>query len=263
MLFGHGFGPLSTLGALATGRALRKVRALSCRDPLSAELLKKMGVACERFRVGVDPLWDLPAVELPSPDQEKRRQGLRPARKKQPALPPVIGVFLRRGRERYKFQLLKVLEKEFPGAVRLFALAPRDAAGLQGFAGKPQSRPAVFLENQVQLERACAGLSLVIGERLHGLLFAARLGIPGIGLGDDPKITAFCRELGWASLSWHEPDLGDKIRKALAELWPAYTYLRQNPGRAGENDGDRQGRPVVVLERIRRICSKWREKPRF
>ncbi len=229
MLFGHGFGPLSTLGALATGRALRKVRALSCRDPLSAELLKKMGVACNRFREGVDPLWDLPEIEPPGPGQEERRQRPRSARKKKPAPPPMVGVFLRRGREKYKFELLKALEREFPGAVRLFALAPGDAAGLQGpaGAGSHRYRPAVFLENQEQLERACTGLSLVIGERLHGLLFAARLGIPGIGLGDDPKITAFCRELGWASFSWQEPELGDKIRKALAELWPSYAYARQ------------------------------------
>src|SRR5690554_725034 len=228
MLFGHGFGPLSTLGALATGRVLRKVRALSCRDPLSAGLLEKMGVTCDRFRVGVDPMWDLPEIEPSGPGQEERRQGLRPARKKKPAPPPVIGVFLRRrGREKYKFALLKTVEREFPGAVRLFALAPGDASGLQGPLGSPRSRPAVYLENQVQLERACAGLSLVIGERLHGLLFAARLGIPGIGLGDDPKIAAFCRELGWASFSWQEPDLGDKIRKELADLWPSYAHVRQ------------------------------------
>ncbi|NLY88246.1 MAG: hypothetical protein GX085_01280 [Firmicutes bacterium] len=230
MLFGHGFGPLSTLGALATGRALRKVRALSCRDPYSAELLKKMGVTCDRFRVGVDPLWDLPEIEPPGPPgpgQAERRQEWRPAKKKKPAALPVIGVFLRRDRERYKFALLKAVEREFPGSVRLFALAPGDASGLQGTAVRPWSRPAVFMENQVQLEKACAGLSLVIGERLHGLLFAARQGIPGIGLGDDPKITAFCRELGWASFSWREPDLGDKIRKELAELWPSYAYARQ------------------------------------
>ncbi|NLW08880.1 MAG: hypothetical protein GX036_03345 [Firmicutes bacterium] len=231
MLFGQGFGPLSAPGAWATGRALRKVRALSCRDPLSAGLLEKMGVTCDRFRVGVDPLWDLPGAGPAGLHKykEEKKQGPRPARKKKPAAPPVIGVFLRRGREKYKYALLKAVEKEFPGSVRLFALAPGDAFGLQGpaAAGRHRYRPAVFLENQEQLEKACSGLSLVIGERLHGLLFAARLGVPGIGLGDDPKITVFCRELGWPAFSWQEPDLGEKIRKALADLWPSYSHIRQ------------------------------------
>ena len=126
MLFGHGFGPLSALGTWAPARALRKVRALSCRDPLSAGLLTKMGVTCGRFRVGVDPLWDLPETGAVGPEKEEGRPRLRPARKKKPAAPPVIGVFLAAGAGRHKFALLKTVER-VPGAVRLFALAPGDA----------------------------------------------------------------------------------------------------------------------------------------
>lgn len=222
MLFGQGFGPLSTLGALATGHALRKVRALSCRDRFSAELLHGMGITCDRFRLGVDPLWDLPEIGPPGPLKKERRRGQGPVKKV--TAPPMIGVFLRRGGEKQKIALLKALEKEFPGCVRLFALAPADVSGLQE---RHRSRPAVFLENRAQLEKACAGLSLVIGERLHGLLFAGRLGLPGIGLGDDPKITAFCRELGWTSFSWREPEFVNKVRRELANLWPSYTAVRQ------------------------------------
>ena len=212
MLFGQGFGPLSSTGAAVTARALKKTAALSCRDPRSAEFLTGMGMPKERFRLGVDPLWDLPPART-GPEGSGSR---------------TVGIFLRRGGRKRKYKLLSVLNKEFAGKLKLFSLAPEDNSTVHEFHCELGGVPVVYLRDLSQLEKECTGLSLVFGERLHGLLLSARLGIPGIGLGDDPKITSFCREMNLPSFYWQEAGLVEKVRGRMETIYSSYSSVRED-----------------------------------
>lgn len=211
MLFGQGFGPLSPTGAALTARALKKTAALSCRDPLSAEFLTRVGIPGESFRLGVDPLWDLPAAGV-GPEGES---------------PRTVGVFLRRGGRKRKLELLSVLNRELEGRLKLFSLAPEDCGAVHEFRRELGGVPAVYLRSLSQLEKECSGLSLVIGERLHGLLLSARLGIPGIGLGDDPKLTTFCRVMNCPSFYWQEAGLVEKVWGQMEAIYSSYSSVRK------------------------------------
>ena len=64
-------------------------------------------------------------------------------------------------------------------------------------------------------------LALLVGMRLHALIFAALLGVPLVALAYDPKITAFAREVGEPCLDLDAPDflrLGQTIASAAESL---------------------------------------------
>ena len=58
------------------------------------------------------------------------------------------------------------------------------------------------------------GASLVVSYRLHGLVSATALGVPGYGVAYDPKVGAFCdmAELPWCyPAEVHKPDTLDDV----------------------------------------------------
>jgi polysaccharide pyruvyl transferase CsaB len=63
-----------------------------------------------------------------------------------------------------------------------------------------------------------AAAQLVVSYRLHGLILATAYGVPALGVAYDPKVTAFCEELG---LPYCTPQdvLDGKVLALAAELW--------------------------------------------
>ncbi|HHU50714.1 MAG TPA: hypothetical protein GXZ36_02665 [Firmicutes bacterium] len=196
ILAGQGLGPLSPLGARLTAKVLNKVDIITCRDEASVKLLFQINVYRPAIHLGVDPLWGLRGLDLPW----------------QELLPPipsraVMGLFLRKEKkERYlsvKEELVSMLRLNFMD-VRAMALAPQDQLSLRDQAGNVYLPSVLEIGSLPQMIAACQGLTLVISEKLHGLLLAARLGIPGIGLGGDPKIKEFCHTMGYPHFTWEE-----------------------------------------------------------
>ncbi len=203
ILAGQGFGPLSPIGRMVAGPVLNRVRAISCRDQWSLGLLAAMGVSRPEIALGVDPLWDFPgcAGERDMARPSGRASG--------------IGYLLRKGNLQVKRSLLAALKFRF-GDLKLITLFPEDYEAASRLSTELGNSSPVLVQELAQLRVHFAGLSFVLGERLHGLLLAARYGLPGIGLGDDPKIGAFCQQMGWPCFSWQDPGL-EKITVMAAE----------------------------------------------
>jgi polysaccharide pyruvyl transferase WcaK-like protein len=51
------------------------------------------------------------------------------------------------------------------------------------------------------LQALLGGLDLVVSTRLHGLIFAANAGVPGIGINLNTKVRAFLCDLGLSELA--------------------------------------------------------------
>src|SRR3989442_1306358 len=93
-------------------------------------------------------------------------------------------------------------------------LAERAAASIGSGA-----RVVRTLLNPREMLALVSGLSLVVGMRLHALVFAATQGVPLVSLTYDPKVGAFARELGEPFLDpgrLDAPALVGMIREALA-----------------------------------------------
>lgn len=201
-LTGQGFGPLSPVGAAATSRVLNHAEAISCRDKFSGELLQKIGISRPVVRVGVDPLWNM---------KMNRQWGNIPEAHS-------IGVFLRKGERSLRLKFLSLLHLKYGAALEVYSLAPEDEEFLRALCKTGGLPPVRAISSLSQMERASTRFSLVISERYHGLLLAARAGVPGIGLGNDPKIRSLCQELGLTYYSWGETDLPGKVLNRVGEI---------------------------------------------
>lgn len=82
---------------------------------------------------------------------------------------------------------------------------------LYGAAAKPRFRNnAVFT--------LIAKASIVVSHRLHGLVCAAAYGVPAVGIAYDPKISAFCEEIGIPMISLSKLDNPQSI-ELLIQTW--------------------------------------------
>jgi polysaccharide pyruvyl transferase CsaB len=190
-------------------QVLNRVELIAVRDRLSQARLQALGVRPPIHLMADMALWGLPDVLA----------------KSDPAAPPQIGVSLRllsnRGQgakaidiDRFRQQVAQVLDHliETQGAIvhllpfQSFANAyhPEDddyLAALEVLRYSRQSPRFVVhrhLGSLGELQERLAGLDLVIGMRLHGLILAAGLGVPAIAASYDPKVTGFMAELGQA-----------------------------------------------------------------
>jgi polysaccharide pyruvyl transferase CsaB len=192
VLLSQGIGPLNGAWAKrAVARAIRSVAGITLRDELSRKALMDLGVPAERLTVTGDLALSL-GVEAPVPTEEKgsNRVGVIPG--------PGCG-------EREKRELIRILNwlQECGKQAVLLPLFP--AQDLPLCRELAQACPGTVLLEESGPEAQCAQigtLELVVSVRLHGLVYAAGMGVPLVGISYDPKVEGFLREMGcWDGLT--------------------------------------------------------------
>ena len=179
----HGLGPLTHrhqrwLAALA----LRAATSVSLRDERSAALLRQLGVR-RTVPIVPDPALGLPPPVHPDAHGRPRLVvSLRDWPGSDRWLPAVTDALRRLGR-RLEIVLLPM---HLPEDV---TLAERVASEIDG------ARVAVPADYREAIE-IVAGAGIVLGMRLHSLVFAALATRPFVAVSYDPKVTAFAEQLG-------------------------------------------------------------------
>lgn len=197
-VYAQGVGPLrQDLNRLWVKRVLSRVQWVSVRDEASARVLAEMGVN-RPIRVTADPVYSLE----PAPREEtisfweERGIKLSPAE-------PLVGIALRPYPKEKEFDrhLLNVIQrgcyylrKEFGARLVYLPFHPeKDLPLARALASAAPSRGILFAKSLTPREilRLMGGLDLLIGMRLHSLIFAAICGVPFVGIPYDPKVYAF------------------------------------------------------------------------
>ncbi len=198
----QGIGPLRRpVARIATRLTLIRAASITVRDKDSAALLARIGVARPSVEVTADPVF-----ALPPPDADRGRRILAQAGVSggQP-----VGLALRR----------------WAGAETLAAAAAEAATTIRHSGGPPVAllpmhRPddeeladevaarsggaAVVLRGPLGVDDArsvVAALDVVVGMRLHALIFAAAAAVPAAALSYDPKVASFMQDTGQSSMN--------------------------------------------------------------
>jgi len=231
----QGIGPLrrAWLRRL-TAKIFHRLDLIAVRDEASARILAEIGIPTASIYLAADAAW------LLDPPQNERTASL-PGKEGIALERPAVGLFLR------------PLPKEAPALSS--GLWEAIAAALAGFCGKRGGRP-VFVPMQrpgdvqaaeevmkrlsiearqlsgkyspADLLGLTVAFDMVIGMRLHGLIFAARMGVPPVGISYDPKVDALLSAAGLrAAFSADKPE-GEALALALEDTWQKREEIRRS-----------------------------------
>jgi polysaccharide pyruvyl transferase CsaB len=219
MIYAQGVGPLHRPRIrAAVAKAFNRADAVTVRDQDSRALLHEIGVTRE-VQVCADPSF-LVEPDLDAADRIIREVGLV-------------------GRE-----LVGVSLRPWPGHDDWLTNAARTISGVclelgaqAAFIPMQEPEDAAFGEGAITLShrgnpRIAKGLVarcvMIVGMRLHSLVFAAGAGVPFVSIAYDPKVASFASEAGGAA----EVRIGEPDSNALAEALRAAWNDRDSIARA-------------------------------
>lgn len=195
VLYAQGFGPVRRpVNRLLVRLVVNRAALVSVRDETSRQELQRLGVKGP-ITVTVDPVFalDVPAsspaasfIAALTPEARRIGVSVRPW--------PAGGHFLPA-----LAAAVDCLARELAAHIILIPMYPdQDLPACRELAGLLKSK-AHLLEEELlprELLWLFSRLDLVLGMRLHALVFAAIAGVPMAGIGYDPKVDALLARLG-------------------------------------------------------------------
>ncbi|TFE28994.1 polysaccharide pyruvyl transferase CsaB [Cohnella luojiensis] len=213
-VYAQGIGPVNRkMFQPFIARAFKRAAYVSVRDEESATLLRRYGVPAASIEVVPDPVMGLPAGDVAGGSAASDRGADAAANANAAARaedsPPVVGVSVRFWRsDRADLDRAAAALEALAGrqAVRLRFLpfhrgADEDASRyvmerLAGSGASAELEMAPAHDDPQLMLREVGRCALLIGMRLHSLIYAANQNVPLLGISYDPKIDQFVQRLG-------------------------------------------------------------------
>lgn len=221
MVFAQGLGPVTRpRNVRLTRSAFRRAEAITVRDQPSAEWLRSIGITDPQPQVTADMAFLLE----PAPAEEAEEVL---ARAQLSADQRLLGVSVRPwGQDRtYVAEVTRAIDAMCAETGLTPAFIPMHSAldtPLARRIAESLRRPAAILPTDSRPSRALAlvgRVNLLLGMRLHSLIFAAMAGVPLVGLSHDPKVDALLEELQETPLKPVQQLCADEIAAAALAAW--------------------------------------------
>ena len=198
MLYANGIGPVNNQkNRNNVAKILNKVDLITLRDELSLEEIKKMGVKANVL-VTADPALGMDGIDSQTSRELLEKEGI-PKDKK------LLGISMREWKDctpdfwdKFSSCVDEICKKYGLIPVILPLKQPEDFAVSLKIQSRLNCESCVLrkkysAEEIVGITGEC---ELVIGMRLHSLIYAAAKGIPAIGISYDPKVKGFVDYIG-------------------------------------------------------------------
>jgi polysaccharide pyruvyl transferase CsaB len=196
MIYAQGVGPVRGSAARNAVRCIgNKLDLITVRDEGSLLELKSIGVSKPPVYVTADPVLSLPPSDRAFGRKVLRQYGLDQGG-------PVIGLSVREWKNmaHYKKVFAAVADQLAAKGARLVFI-PMQKPDVEAAAriAAYMRQPAVVLADEYRTDELLSlmgNLDMLIGIRLHALIFAAVMNVPLIGVSYDPKIERFLESIG-------------------------------------------------------------------
>jgi len=221
MFYANGIGPLNkNNNKNLTRKILNQVDVITLREKLSLHELESLNIDKPNIILTADPALTLEPGSQSDVDEIFKKEGI-------DCRGPFVGFSVRKwqGHEKYEKAIAKaadyVIEKY--GLTPLFIPMhyPDDIYEIERVVSLMKGK-GYIIRNKYTVPQTLGIISrveMLIGMRLHALIFAASQGIPLIGLVYEPKIEGFLQYVEQASAG-HVKDLEyDKLRALIDQVW--------------------------------------------
>lgn len=202
MLYSNGIGPLDRrLNRVITSKIINKADVITLREDASLDEVKRLSVNKPEVLVTADPAFTL----KPCTDEEALsildKEGVSKAT-------PLIGISARkwRGHEVYTQKIAALTdylyEKHNIKAVLIPMHYPHDTEINNEIAAMMKHKPFIINHkyNVPQTLGIIKNMDIILGMRLHALIYGATLQIPVIGLPYEPKVEDFLHYINQPSV---------------------------------------------------------------
>ncbi|UPK43497.1 polysaccharide pyruvyl transferase CsaB [Paenibacillus pabuli] len=230
-IYAQGIGPVNRKMFNPMIRSVFKAcKYVSVRDEQSAEYLRGLGLQWNQIHVVPDPVMGLPLPEVKAEDVSSVAINAQEANVHTEL--PVIGVSVRFWESDRKeltaiaAGLKKLCSKKavhlrfLPFHLPLDEQASRFVMEMLGDLGNKGSEVSItkdLTDPQLMLQEV-SNCDVVIGMRLHSLIYAASQYVPPVGISYDPKIDQFMLRLDSECVGSTDALDGDKLAKTVANL---------------------------------------------
>ncbi|WP_405154164.1 polysaccharide pyruvyl transferase CsaB [Paenibacillus sp. FSL K6-0108] len=230
-IYAQGIGPVNRKMFNPMIRSVFKAcKYVSVRDEQSAEYLRGLGLQWNQIHVVPDPVMGLPLPEAKAEDVSSVAVNAQTANVHTEL--PVIGVSVRFWESDRKeltaiaAGLKKLCSKKavhlrfLPFHLPLDEQASRFVMEMLGDLGNKGSEVSItkdLTDPQLMLQEV-SNCDVVIGMRLHSLIYAASQYVPPVGISYDPKIDQFMLRLDSECVGSTDALDGDKLAKTVANL---------------------------------------------
>ncbi len=193
MVYAQGIGPLTKPSARRAVRSvLNKIDLISVRDTGSRDYLLELGVTVPEIVVTADPSFAVEPGPAEEADEILKAAGV-------PEGGKVLGVAIRPWlvQAHWLPELAQGIENAANkiGATPIFLPMQKDQdLGISVHVASQMKTPTSVVANQLSPAQTMAVIgktSMLVGMRLHALIFSAILGVPFVGVAYDPKVAAF------------------------------------------------------------------------
>jgi polysaccharide pyruvyl transferase WcaK-like protein len=225
MIYAQGIGPLNSPGIRrSTARILNKVKIITVRDDDSRRLLESIGVSVPEIHLTADPSF-LVEPDLDSAEALLDEMGL--------SGKELIGVSLRPWMDD---KWLRTAAEGIFSACDELGVTPvmipmqeiEDNIVIGGsIEGVAQLRG---VRDVSAIKGVIASCGLIVGMRLHSLIFAADVGVPIVPIVYDPKVTAFAAGVGQSIGMDVTAPYATQLKNAILRAWRGREQLSASIG---------------------------------
>lgn len=253
MLFAQGIGPIrGRFSRFLTRLVCQKADLITVRDDGSLEDLSSMGFDPSTIHVTSDAVFSLPVGRKDAGAGLLRQLGLDMDR-------PVVGLALRhwKGEKRFTREFARAadrLQQEFGAQILFVPLQfPADAELSAQVRDQMQHQKNVFILEQKcstqEYQDLISNFHLLIGMRLHALVFAALNDVPFMAISYDPKVDRFVDGMKGDVVDTIGRVTADELVEQARRLWQEDGRQRRDQIRALRQEAQANiGRALALIQ---------------
>lgn len=220
-IYSQGIGPIDhAFNRRATARALKKADGIVVRDERSAKLLEQIGLPQERIVITADPV-----IRMKRPDRTVGREILARAGIKKDGRLTVGWAIREKNRDstfvREITECIRWLRENYDAESVLIPFHYEEDREVCSVIAERTNGAAKCLSEKYLSEDMLSiigNMDVLVGVRLHSMIYAAIMGVPIIGVSYDPKCTAFLNSVGLDSLSTRETFSAEAFKAEFAHV---------------------------------------------
>lgn len=198
IFYAQGVGPIQrSWSRYLMNKVANRVDLITLRDGASRDLLKEIGVIRPPVKITADPVFSLE----PAPRDYENMKNL--LNQYCPGAEKIAGISVRKwpplaDKLPELARMLDMLKKDGFSIVFIPLDYPSDLAESRSMADRMKESAQVVEQKLTSQEHAAlmAQMQIMIGMRLHSLVFAANQSVPFAGISYDPKVDAFLSLFG-------------------------------------------------------------------